>query len=231
MQALSTTLEARVLEIVARRAPYTVRARVVDEPDVPQSLAALYDQTTAHRCPRTGALSWREIPVSGAHCERTVWSGSLANVRLRAWHDSLHMDYGLALFNTRDELAVAKLQVRMVDGDRDRAILWADTGGQTLYFDRWGAFPEDQRAFVLEFLNRPSDALAMGPDHYHALDHADLEFERMTGDCERPTWVGEGPGVVEHPGPTTRELMSPAPFGRCSSCNRPLAGDGNHYCQ
>jgi hypothetical protein len=91
----------------------------------------------------------RLIVYAGAS-DRTIYGDPQVNWAFRAWHDNVHKATGLG-FDLAGEVAVARIQCAAIPDARDRALLWADIVGQTLYFARFGIFPADQRGFVTEF--------------------------------------------------------------------------------
>lgn len=109
--------------------------------DAPETYEALCD---VYR--RTGS-----IPVSPVGCERSIYGSAHANMAFRAWHDSLHVAHGLT-FEPADEIAVARLHAKACGIIRDAHLIWADVAGQVEYFQRFGEFPTDQTAFVLDYM-------------------------------------------------------------------------------
>ncbi|MEM7200243.1 MAG: hypothetical protein AAF628_08270 [Planctomycetota bacterium] len=97
------------------------------------------------------------LPVSGDHCEQTIYRDRATNVAFRAWHDAIHLahDYGT---DFEGEIATASEHARRVldslgvFADEAAAIITADTAGQSIYHNRHGRFPTDQRKFVREFV-------------------------------------------------------------------------------
>lgn len=91
------------------------------------------------------------IPVSTIGCETSIYGDARVNLAFRAWHDATHLEHGLG-FNPNDEVAVAHIQCASAGIARDRALLWADIAGQVRYFEAFGEFPNDQKAFVLDYV-------------------------------------------------------------------------------
>ena len=91
------------------------------------------------------------IPVSPIGCETSIYGDARVNLASRAWHDATHLQHGLG-FNASDEIAVARIQCASAGIARDRALLWADIAGQVRYFETFGEFPNDQKAFVLDYV-------------------------------------------------------------------------------
>jgi hypothetical protein len=91
------------------------------------------------------------IPVSTIGCETSIYGDASVNLAFRAWHDATHLAHGLG-FNASDEIAVAHIQCASACIARDKALLWADVAGQVRYFEAFGEFPNDQTAFVLDYI-------------------------------------------------------------------------------
>ena len=97
------------------------------------------------------------LKISGAHSEKSIY-GLTGNVLFRTAHDLAHIKHKRG-FTTQDELILAEMHWNEL---RDciqgkwrpmcQAIYLADTVSQSLYFERYGEFPEDQRAFVHDIL-------------------------------------------------------------------------------
>ena len=91
--------------------------------------------------------------VSSDYCDKTIYNhcalyqGTAVNIAFRAWHDATHIAHGLTT-STADEIELGLLHVAAIDGKQKRAIIFADTVGQTLHYERFNAFPLDQSAFV-----------------------------------------------------------------------------------
>lgn len=119
------------------------------------------------------------ITVSSLHSERTIYGDPEVNFAARAWHDACHV-LANAGFDDAGERAVCRLQqaqLALVYGvDTSllfRRIVWAEVVGQLQFKARHGAFPVDQRAFVLNYLNndRPADG-----DVWWYMNHAEEVF-------------------------------------------------------
>lgn len=161
---LSRSLELQLIALCARQAPYRIEALpIVDARHAPDSLARLLESTAGTVAPESesgagairehgspsGALLGERIPVWAGASERTIWSGPRVNYLFRAWHDSVHVA-ACADFDTAGELETARRQCAQIEGKPERAILWAETAGQVLYHAAHGAFPDDQRRYVLD---------------------------------------------------------------------------------
>lgn len=98
------------------------------------------------------------VPWSGAS-DATIYSAPEINHAFRAWHDWHHWAGGLD-FSPEAEARVCQRQIaEMLDlhglnavTERWVRILDAEINGQVAYFARWGRFPDNQRAFVEQYL-------------------------------------------------------------------------------
>lgn len=93
------------------------------------------------------------IPISGASSQTSIYGSPSTNVLFRVWHDYLHIVYRQD-FSVAGEMEIARRHVDELSHPRDKALIWADTAGQVEYYRRFGEFPTDQRAFVLDYLAR-----------------------------------------------------------------------------
>lgn len=178
-RALSSSLERQLLALCGERAR-EIQALPVDI-GAPSCLSELLEQTRGE-CGRsdewgTGAILGfplkprtyvgLRVPVSTAHSASTIWSGPRVNWLSRAWHDSVHIELG-AEFDCDGELRTARVQCSRIWGKPERAIMWAETGGMTLYHAAYGAYPLNQRQFVLDCL-RHGVELTIARGVYHAV--------------------------------------------------------------
>ena len=86
-------------------------------------------------------------PVSHDFCDTSIYGSVASNMAFRAWHDAMHVTFGLdAILN--DEIELGLKHVRIVQGDFPKVIMFCDTVGQSLYESIIGDFPTNQRAFV-----------------------------------------------------------------------------------
>jgi hypothetical protein len=146
MEPFSLAFNAAVMTIANRLCPtgYDV------SPDAPTSLEAL----TAH-IQATG-----RIVVSSENSDATIYGDPEHNFAFRAFHDWCHWRYQLP-FTLDGEREVCKRQqeiVRQVFGpgtatERFCALIECEVVGQAEYFEAYGHFPEDQRAFAEQWLN------------------------------------------------------------------------------
>ena len=123
--------------------------------NVPQGWYAAREEYIPQSLPNMIA-SWGDgsiaYPVSAAYCNRTIYTncpdgGPCINMAFRAWHDSLHIRRKRTT-DTKDEIKLGCLHTVTILGEHERAIILADTVGQTLHYERFNAFPEDQANFV-----------------------------------------------------------------------------------
>ena len=101
----------------------------------------------------------RRMVVYSGGSERTIYGDPKVNYAFRAWHDWCHWRgrYDFSLEGERAACAMQAQHLVELYGDsresrRWRRILHAEIIGQREYFDRFGVFPDDQRAFVENFL-------------------------------------------------------------------------------
>jgi hypothetical protein len=101
------------------------------------------------------------MAVYSGGSDRTIFGRPDVNYAFRAWHDWCHWR-GHHDFSFKGERAACAMQAKHLvalfgDGRCTRQwqrILHAEIIGQREYFDRHGAFPEDQHAFVERYLAR-----------------------------------------------------------------------------
>lgn len=98
------------------------------------------------------------VPVWTGASERTIWSSPAINFLFRAWHDSHHLATG-ADFELDAERYLARRAAEQVHGAGARALMLAEVRGQIDYFERWGRFPADQRAFARAYVADPVQAI------------------------------------------------------------------------
>jgi hypothetical protein len=135
MKPLSMRLDRAILQAAAR-------LRWEARPDAPDTFEAL---RAAHA--RTGL-----VVVSSLYSERTIYGSPRVNWAQRALHDALHLKHGCD-FSRHGELScAAEATVRAVRRGSDRDLMRADAIGQVEHYFAFGAFPADQRAFVLDYL-------------------------------------------------------------------------------
>lgn len=106
------------------------------------------------------------VLVSDEYCDKTIFGYPETNIAFRAWHDWVHYTYQYP-FSEAGELQVYKRQAYHLANfcyrhglPNMRHYLYAETIGQIEYNNNHaGAFPTDQRAFTLAYLQHPQDAI------------------------------------------------------------------------
>jgi hypothetical protein len=96
------------------------------------------------------------LPVWSGASDKTIYEDAMTNMWARAWHDCLHLDLN-AEFDMAGERAIGLSiieNMRDVFNPDERCLLWAEVVGQAQHFEKFGAFPDDQRAFTLDYINR-----------------------------------------------------------------------------
>ena len=96
--------------------------------------------------------------ISTLHCENTIFGDPLVNQKFRAIHDFQHILHELD-FSFESELIVNYHQNRIalqsgLLNKFDRELLNIETAGQIMYFRQYGIFPDDQRQFAINELNK-----------------------------------------------------------------------------
>ena len=111
------------------------------------SICDTYDKIQTYYKETGNLLIW-----SGC-CDRSIYGNKLANIQARAWHDWHHLQNGLG-FNSADEIRVGELQIADLPADwyLERLLISADVKGQILHHLKYGEFPADQRAFVIDYI-------------------------------------------------------------------------------
>lgn len=141
--------------------------------NAPSSLAEL-----KRRSRRDGVIT-----VSSLHSDHTIYGDPEVNCAARAWHDACHLlaDAGFDDAGERKVCALQQSQLATVYGDASsllfRRIIEAEVVGQLEYKAQHGAFPANQRDFVLNYLGATIPTTEyIGDDWFHAayvhsLDH------------------------------------------------------------
>ncbi len=104
----------------------------------------------------SGALSGDLIlPIYDGACDRTIYDKPADNVTFRAWHDSIHLEKNLT-FKKADEYQVGIIhcdQLRIIRAPQQVIdAVFYDVCGQIEYYERFGRFVDDQKAFVQDCL-------------------------------------------------------------------------------
>lgn len=94
----------------------------------------------------------RNMVVWSGASDNTIWGSPESNHMFRAWHDSIHLAYGLD-FSKSGELAVAELSRSKLGGVIGN-VVYAEVAGQVEYFERFGDFPKDQLNFTLAYMRQ-----------------------------------------------------------------------------
>lgn len=93
--------------------------------------------------------------VSNQNCENTIFGNVDTNLMFRAWHDDIHIKYNLD-FTLEGEIAVYNIMQAELHNSYyfEKLLLYADIVGQTLYFNKYNKFPDNQREFVIDFITK-----------------------------------------------------------------------------
>ena len=83
----------------------------------------------------------------------SIYGSPIVNNYARAWHDWCHY-WGEFDFTPEQELEVCEMQQRGLPKDWhfEKLLLQAETLGQQEHLAQYGKFPEDQRAFTIDYL-------------------------------------------------------------------------------
>lgn len=154
--ALSRSLQAQLIRRACASPPYGIAA-VPMERNAPTTLEELLKQSRAldvagQAAARAEGFSEAPatlIPVWSGASRLTIWSAPAVNWIFRAWHDYHHILLD-APFDVDGERRVARASAKGIEGEAERAILYAEGFGQVLYHAQHGAFPHDQRRFVVD---------------------------------------------------------------------------------
>ena len=142
MKASDETFERATLEIARSLWPKGWRISAY----APKTLNALVAEFRA-----TGGIT-----VSSLHSERTVFSSPEGNYAFRAWHDWHHIRLN-AEFDRAGEIRVYwamrdDMRRMGIECERVLALLECENIGQRDYWERFGAPPDNQRAFACGYL-------------------------------------------------------------------------------
>jgi hypothetical protein len=146
MHPLDKGFNCAVLTIANRLCPGGYRVSD-DAPDTYEKLKAHLDLT-------------KQMVVWSGGSETTIYADKEVNYAFRAWHDWCHYT-GRHAFTVVGERAVFAMQCShliLFYGDCYQTRLWikllrAEVIGQQEHFYKHGHYPNDQRAFVLAYLN------------------------------------------------------------------------------
>lgn len=152
-EAIDQGLSDAVLAIAAELFP--------DGFDASETAPSTFEELCAHL-----DQGRRMLVYSGAS-DATIWGAPHVNHAFRAWHDWVHYQFKLP-FTPEGEHRACGIQCFMLHdkyGNTPRVAHWrnvltAEIDGQLQYAQRHcGAFPVDQRRFVLAYLAEPSAAI------------------------------------------------------------------------
>jgi hypothetical protein len=121
---------------------------------VPSNLAELMRE--AHHARLYGQEYTINMPVWAGACDKTIYTTPGVNLCARAWHDCLHIELR-AEFDDKGERAIAEHirdNMQHILTDLERGLMWTEVVGQLEHLQQFGAFPDDQRAFTLDYINR-----------------------------------------------------------------------------
>lgn len=95
------------------------------------------------------------LPVYDGACDRTIYDKPTDNIAFRAWHDAIHLEKNLS-FKKVDEYQVGIIhcdQLRLIKAPQHVIdAVFYDVCGQIEYYERFGKFVDDQKAFVQDCL-------------------------------------------------------------------------------
>lgn len=93
--------------------------------------------------------------ISNQHCANTIFGNIDTNLMFRAWHDAIHIKHDLP-FTLEGEIAVYNIMQAELHNSYylEKLLLYADIVGQTLYFNKYNKFPDNQREFVIDFITK-----------------------------------------------------------------------------
>lgn len=125
----------------------------VDSDNAPGDFESLL---TAYRSSKRTGFA---LPVWSGCSDNTAYTSRGANYAFRFWHDVLHCVHGLG-FNLADEVAIGHMHVAEVKAyfgpdSIEAMIMYADTVRQSQYEAVHGKFPDNQYAFVHDFVIYP----------------------------------------------------------------------------
>jgi hypothetical protein len=129
-------------------------------PDAPGTLEGLQEWAAS-------AAPSDPLPVYDGGCERTIFSTPAVNHAFRAWHDSLHLAFGLG-FDKVGEYGAAGLHMEAAAAaglltEDQRALLFEVVGQFEYAAAHAGEFPADQALFVARcFAHGIRGAIRMG---------------------------------------------------------------------
>jgi hypothetical protein len=109
--------------------------------------------------------SGKKLVIYDGGSDFTIFGEPSANHAFRAWHDTIHYQYGYD-FSTTGEMFTCNQHISDiithfgVDIAQECApILLAEVIGQSLYYRKYKAYVGDQRAFAIAYMKCPRTAL------------------------------------------------------------------------
>ena len=109
---------------------------------------------SAETLPELNSAATSPLVISALHSDKTIFGTPALNWLQRAHHDSLHLALQ-ADTSAGGEERVAYAQCAAIEryaGTTLARWLWADTYGQGLHLQQYGAFPHDQVGFVAHYM-------------------------------------------------------------------------------
>lgn len=91
------------------------------------------------------------LPVYAGSCDNTIYGDAAINVAFRAWHDWIHLQYGLS-FTPDNEQQVAAIHALHCDNENDAIVIYADVMSQVEHYQRTGEYSDHQIHTVIEWL-------------------------------------------------------------------------------
>jgi hypothetical protein len=125
--------------------------------NAPRTLKALKDEYRSRG----------RITVYSGGSDKTIFDDAGVNQDFRAWHDWCHLRLD-ADFSPRGEamacdLQAAHIRVRYGAGETGRELvklLEAEVIGQSLYYQKYKEYVDDQRAFAIAYMQNADEALS-----------------------------------------------------------------------
>jgi len=94
------------------------------------------------------------MPISGDHCDNTIFGDPYINILFRAWHDAKHLELNED-FEYMSEARVAFAQCAELPEDwhLERELILIEVIAQAASHQKTGEFVENQRAFTINVLS------------------------------------------------------------------------------
>lgn len=89
------------------------------------------------------------LTVYAGNSEHSIYGSAQDNHRFRAWHDSIHLGYGLS-FTDEQEYQVARIHASQFGQYSTIAaeLVYADITESIQYFNRYGEFPSNPQPII-----------------------------------------------------------------------------------